>query len=790
MRESPPAHLIALLERLGLATAGDVGRMGRRVRRLARDLPGFESVWVDALAQARVVTPFQAAEINAGRGESLRVGPYLLCGRVRWPDYAACYRARRVDSGQLVRLVVVESAGERPDEILDRLNGLVAALAELSCEQVVPIGEAGADGDRIWAASPWVEGRTVAEWLVHNGRFPPGVVLEIARRMAAGLASLEEAGVAHGDVSTSALILGGGGGVVLLQPGLRAILRPEEGYARADLMPEAFDYLAPERISEGTPPTIAGDVYACGCVWWHMLCGRPPLSGGDSLGKLRAAQAAKVFDVRRLAPELPGQLGAAISACLQREPSGRPESMAELAAMLGASTRSGRLALSRCLARQGRPAVRWSVSPATIGHTGRIPLWLVATAGCLVVSAGILWPVWRSGVEWWRGDRESLEVKLPDNTPGQQGGVADVSEASSAAGPSGRGYRAAAGDGGVVAAHYEVQRPPPETPRTGPEDLVLGSGGPLRIESLGLRPGQRVRGKPGTRPLVMVPRTGLVVGAVGVRFENVDFLWDHPPGTGSTTAGQPAMVDVRCGRAEFHGCSFRSTRRSSTPPVAVRWTHPVDSGQSEISLPSGRLQLSDCVLRSVEAGVDCRTVGALAVELANTLQLGGGPLVRLDHCPGPDEPVLIVLEQVTMRGAGAVLECGCEGIEEAPGEISIRAVRCAFVPKPGDALLLFAGADSPQRILGKIGWTGRGSLVSPDAPIAAWRVAGGGADMLDEAAVSIDGLVRSEVGFAGSAEGGAAASRIIRWQVPLRSTDPPGINPAELGEGGLPVAGE
>ena len=41
---------------------GQVTQMGRRVRRLARDLPQFESVWVDALAQARILTPFQAAE--------------------------------------------------------------------------------------------------------------------------------------------------------------------------------------------------------------------------------------------------------------------------------------------------------------------------------------------------------------------------------------------------------------------------------------------------------------------------------------------------------------------------------------------------------------------------------------------------------------------------------------------------------------------------------------------------------------------------------------------------------
>ena len=70
MPELPPAELVATLERLGLASGEQVARMGRRVGRLARELPRFDSVWIDALAQDGVLTPFQAAELNAGRGQS------------------------------------------------------------------------------------------------------------------------------------------------------------------------------------------------------------------------------------------------------------------------------------------------------------------------------------------------------------------------------------------------------------------------------------------------------------------------------------------------------------------------------------------------------------------------------------------------------------------------------------------------------------------------------------------------------------------------------------------------
>ena len=85
--------------------------MGRRAKRLAGELPQFDSVWLDALAQARILTPFQVAELGAGRGQALRIGPYLLCERLAYPHYVACYRARNVETSEMVRLAVIEGNG-------------------------------------------------------------------------------------------------------------------------------------------------------------------------------------------------------------------------------------------------------------------------------------------------------------------------------------------------------------------------------------------------------------------------------------------------------------------------------------------------------------------------------------------------------------------------------------------------------------------------------------------------------------------------------------------------------
>src|SRR5262245_1993358 len=135
MRRLPPEELVDLLGRLGLASPGEVRGMRRRVRRLARDLPAFESVWVDALAQARKLTPFQAAQINSGHGESLVVGPFVLQAPIPGPAYATTFRARQRDAAGRVRLTVVPLGAHDAAHVLDATNALIrqsAALAEPS----------------------------------------------------------------------------------------------------------------------------------------------------------------------------------------------------------------------------------------------------------------------------------------------------------------------------------------------------------------------------------------------------------------------------------------------------------------------------------------------------------------------------------------------------------------------------------------------------------------------------------------------------------------------------------
>ena len=799
MRQEPPKPLLELVQRTGLATAGQVRAVRGRAKRLARRLPLFESVWVDALAEARIITRFQAVRINAGQGDSLRVGPYLLERRLSSAGYADCYQAREAESDGAFRLAIIEESQHRPDNLLGRLETLVLESSRLASENLSPLVGAGENDGRVWAACGHHAGWSAADWMVHNGRFQPEAVLEIARRMLLGLIELEQAGFCHGDICSRGLTLTDKGGVVLSPPGLREVVRAEEGYGLADLGPEYYDYLAPERVEAGTGPTIESDAYSVGCLWWHLLTGRPPVPGGSSLAKLRGHQTANVPDVCQLAPDTSSRLADAIRACCQRAPESRPQSMIELSRRLGAPAGSGRTnlehvpfsdrLLSRCLKRGGSLAMHGGLSVATLGRPRKTMLPTVATAGLVMLIVAILWSSWRakepavaakSPPEQPPASQPQIETPTTrqiDNQPPPTRSSSGQPDRPRIVGPphgsSPSPSRA------VLPAGYDAvsARARPDSPPAAPDVLVLSTKEPTKGESLQLSAGQHVRGAGGVRPVIEVASLGLVVQPENVCFENVDFVW-KVDSKQSSAGHRRAIIHLKASRAKFQGCSFQPAESRAGPVAAIRWTHPIE--RNEIDLPHGQIVISDCVFHRVETAVVCQTVGAISLEFSNVLHLVGGHLVWLDHAPAQDEPVGIGMMNVTLRESGPVVECTFSEIAQRPGNISIRADGSAFVTRPKSTLLSFSGPKSPDRLLSTLYWTGQGSLVSPQTVIAGWRRPDGEIEVLDDAAVSMAGLVRSKVGFAGLDEDGPAASQIIEWQVPLRTSSPPGIDPRTL----------
>jgi hypothetical protein len=613
----------------------------------------------------------------------------------------------------------------------------------------------GIDGQRLWIEYPESDATPLRDLVLRSGRLPGDMVLEIARQMAAALMILKTSGILHGDVSTTTVAITINGSIQLRYCGVRDILRPEEGFSRADLSPDAYDFLAPERVANAAPPSIGSDLFACGCVWWNLLTGRPPLGGGTSLGKLRAAHAAKIVDVRRIAPAAPGVLVAAIAACTQRDPLRRPESFAALAQALGQSTSAGRRAAEVVMVRRqcnGRGVAK-TVRRAI--RSKEAPAWIAAVVGCVAVISFVSWPLWRT--------RAQPQVAL---------GISRIESAAS-------------GGAKSAASHAEmIHVPNPHEAVVRAEfldrDALASRAQPMVLSSgktswdpqlLALRAGQTVRGRPGERPLVAVPPGGIVVAVEDVRFENVDFVW-RPSPDAAIDPQRVALIDMRAASASFRGCTFRATGDERIGrPIGIAWRGP---RRSQALSPAGRLQISGCVLSGTAAGIDCQSAMPMAIKISDTLDLGGGPLLCLDHTPRIDEPIEIALSGSTLRDAAALIGIHVDRLPtEEPGTIGITTNDCVLAPSRGGAVVLFATPVRPTTLSRALQWSGQGSLLAADSRVGDWLKVG--RQRSEEVEISVDGLVSGQVQFAGPADAGSSASRVTRWLAPIQSAEPPGI---------------
>ncbi len=308
-----------------------------------------------------------------------------------------------------------------------------------------------------------------------------------------------------------------------------------------------------------------------------------------------------------------------------------------------------------------------------------------------------------------------------------------------------------------------VASPEPTT-----EERVLPVDEPLYIEQLDLKPNMRVRGRAGKRPTIHVPARGLLVDVEGVCFEGVDFVWSHR-GAGQPASGG-AMIRLEAQTVTFRRCSFAA--RGGPPPVAIA------SVGSANGLPGlgDEVALFDCVADGVAAVIDHAGGGELTASLSNSLCIAAGPVVCLHRPPRSGESINIVLDHVTTRGDTSVLECRYGRHLDGLGTISVTANESALASSAATGLIVLAGVAAPQKLVATLNWTGQGSIVTPHTPVLVWSN-GRNRQPLPDEELPFAGLVRSALEFAAAAQGPPAASRVTRWQVPLRSAEPPGANP-------------
>jgi eukaryotic-like serine/threonine-protein kinase len=182
---------------------------------------------------------------------------YEILGRVATTRTGAVWKARDTGLDRLVALKELDAAAAATE---------AAALARLSSPHVVEVFGVVEDGARAYLVEEWVDGATLATVLQAAGRLDVAQALGVMRGALLGLAAVHDAGLVHGDVSATNILLDGSGTARLIDFGSVTRTGSAAGAATGA-------FAAPE-VRSGGPVSPSADVYAAAAVLAMLMHGR------------------------------------------------------------------------------------------------------------------------------------------------------------------------------------------------------------------------------------------------------------------------------------------------------------------------------------------------------------------------------------------------------------------------------------------------------------------------------------------------------------------------------------
>jgi tRNA A-37 threonylcarbamoyl transferase component Bud32 len=284
------------------------------------------------------------------------IGPYQVLGSLGTGGMAEVFKVEHRHLGQIRALKVLRpEISTRPD-VVERMLEEARAMGRLRHPAVVEVYDCDVLQDgTAFIAMEYLRGEPLRLWLQRIGKLTryPRLAAALVGRVAEGLAFAHRQDVVHRDLKAENILLvqdpAGGDRFTLklLDFGVAKILREERP---RDLTLDGCvigtpTCMAPEQWSPGSVVDRRTDIYGLGCLFFELLCGRPPFVEIDDLAIMRAHCETEAPRVGALEADLPPGFDPLVARMLAKAPDDRPRDLEEVLAQLEALV--------------GRPRARW-----------------------------------------------------------------------------------------------------------------------------------------------------------------------------------------------------------------------------------------------------------------------------------------------------------------------------------------------------------------------------------------------------------------------------------------------
>ena len=222
----------------------------------------------------------------------------------------------------------------------DRFKREIQLAAQLQHPHIVPLLSAGVSDGLPFYTMPLIEGESLRARLSRVGELPVAEATHILRDIAKALSYAHRHGVVHRDIKPENVLISDETALVTdfgVAKALSAATSSGDGTLTSlGVALGTPAYMSPEQASADPAVDHRADIYSLGAVGYELLTGRPPFNARTPQAMLAAHIAEAPESVTKHRPTVSPALDALVMKCLEKRPSDRPQSAAEIVQQLDA----------------------------------------------------------------------------------------------------------------------------------------------------------------------------------------------------------------------------------------------------------------------------------------------------------------------------------------------------------------------------------------------------------------------------------------------------------------------
>ncbi len=274
------------------------------------------------LVATKVLTPYQAKILLAGRPGPFVFGPFVITDRVQQGRLSGIYRATQQGKNRVLLVFLAQMTDDARE--YRHLVELAQRAAKIDNPHVTRTFRAVTQGAAPFIVVERLQGNTLDEVLAHQ-QLKVHRACQLGLQATLGLVALESQKLVHGAVCARNVWIDASRTARLMQFPLVA---PTWRQKRHE--PPLVDYLAPELSDRNAKPNTSTDVYSLGCVLYELLAGRVPFPGGTPQQRIARHQREVPQRLDALNSKIPAELADLVEEMLAKDPLLRCESASQV----------------------------------------------------------------------------------------------------------------------------------------------------------------------------------------------------------------------------------------------------------------------------------------------------------------------------------------------------------------------------------------------------------------------------------------------------------------------------